>query len=104
MSYSYDDVYVLYAWRDNGRHLVLTQGEGYSGTLTNNDVVKAPRFQLRDERGVIAIPSSGNPTVQLAVTRPNNTEDLLSCVVEDSEKGIVYCPITKSLTNIAGEA
>lgn len=103
MSYSYDDVYVLYAWRDNRRHLVLTQGEGYSGTLTNNDVVKAPRFQLKDERGVIAIPTSGNPIVQLAVTRSNRTEDLLTCVVEDSENGIIYCPITKSLSDIAGD-
>ena len=103
MSYSYDDVYVLYAWRDNRRHLVLTQGEGYSGTLTNNDVVKAPQFQLKDERGVIAIPTSGNPIVQLAVTRSNRTEDLLDCVVEDSENGIISCPITKSLTDVAGE-
>lgn len=103
MSYSYDDVYVLYAWRDNRRHLVLTQGEGYSGTLTNNDIVKAPRFQLKDERGVIAIPTSGNPIVQLAVTRSNRTEDLLTCVVEDSENGIIYCPITKSLSDIAGD-
>lgn len=103
MSYSYDDVYVLHAWRDNRRRLVLTQGEGYSGTITDNDVIKAPRFQLKDERGVIAIPTSGNPIVQLAVTRSNRTEDLLTCVVEDSENGIIYCPITKSLSDIAGD-
>ena len=103
MSYSYDDVYVLNAWRDNRRHLVLTQGEGYSGTLTNNDVVKAPRFQLKDERGVIAIPTTGNPSVVLAVTRSNDTEDLLNCVIEDNANGIIYCPITKSLTDIAGD-
>lgn len=103
MSYSYDDVYVLHAWRDNRRRLVLTQGEGYSGTITDNDVIKAPRFQLRDERDVIEIPSSGNPSVQLAVTRSNHTEDLLTCTVVDRENGIIACPITKSLTDVAGE-
>lgn len=103
MSYSYDDVYVLHAWRDNRRRLVLTQGEGYSGTITDNDVIKAPRFQLRDERDVIEIPSSGNPSVQLAVTRSNHTEDLLTCIVVDRENGIISCPITKSLTDVAGE-
>ena len=103
MSYSYDDVYVLHAWRDNRRRLVLTQGEGYSGTITNNDVIKAPRFQLRDERDVIEIPSSGSPSVQLAVTRSNHTEDLLACTVVDRENGIIACPITKSLTDVAGE-
>lgn len=103
MSYSYDDVYVLHAWRDNRRHLVLTQGEGYSGTITDNDVIKAPRFQLRDEHDVIEIPSSGSPSVQLAVTRSNHTEDLLTCTVVDRENGIISCPITKSLTDIAGE-
>ena len=103
MSYSYDDVYVLHAWRDNRRRLVLTQGEGYSGTITDNDVIKAPRFQLRDERDVIEIPSSGSPSVQLAVTRSNHTEDLLTCTVVDRENGIISCPITKSLTDVAGE-
>lgn len=103
MSYSYDDVYVLHAWRDNRRRLVLTQGEGYSGTITDNDVIKAPRFQLRDERDVIEIPSFGNPSVQLAVTRSNHTEDLLTCTVVDRENGIISCPITKSLTDVAGE-
>lgn len=103
MSYSYDDIYVLHAWRDNRRRLVLTQGEGYSGTITNNDVIKAPRFQLRDERDVIEIPSSGSPSVQLAVTRSNHTEDLLACTVVDRENGIISCPITKSLTDVAGE-
>lgn len=103
MSYSYDDVYVLHAWRDNRRRLVLTQGEGYSGTITDNDVIKAPRFQLRDERDVIEIPPSGNPSVQLAVTRSNHTEDLLTCTVVDRENGIISCPITKSLTDVAGE-
>ena len=103
MSYSYDDVYVLHAWRDNRRRLVLTQGEGYSGVITDNDVIKAPRFQLRDERDVIEIPSSGSPSVQLAVTRSNHTEDLLACTVVDRENGIISCPITKSLTDVAGE-
>lgn len=103
MSYSYDDIYVLHAWRDNRRRLVLTQGDGYSGAITDNDVIKAPRFQLRDERDVIEIPSSGNPSVQLAVTRSNHTEDLLTCTVVDRENGIISCPITKSLTDVAGE-
>ena len=103
MSYSYDDIYVLHAWRDNRRRLVLTQGEGYSGAITDNDVIKAPQFQLRDERDVIEIPSSGNPSVQLAVTRSNHTEDLLTCTVVDRENGIISCPITKSLTDVAGE-
>ena len=53
MSYSYDDIYVLHAWRDNRRRLTLTQGEGYSGTLSGEYMVKAPHFQLMDERGVI---------------------------------------------------
>lgn len=103
MSYSYDDVYVLHAWRDNRRRLVLTQGEGYSGTLSGNYVVKAPRFQLVDERGVIDIPSSGSPRIQLAVTRSNGTEDLLSCNIDEREQAIISCPITKSMTDIAGE-
>ena len=103
MSYSYDDIYPLYAWRDNRRRLVLTQGEGYSGTLSGTYMVKAPRFQLMDEQGVIEIPSSGSPRIQLAVTRPNCTEDLLSCNIEDREQGIISCPITKSMTDIAGE-
>ena len=103
MSYSYDDIYPLYAWRDNRRRLVLTQGEGYSGTLSGTYMVKAPRFQLMDEQGIIEIPSSGSPRIQLAVTRPNRTEDLLSCNIEDREQGIISCPITKSMTDIAGE-
>lgn len=103
MSYSYDDIYPMYAWRDNRRRLVLTQGEGYSGTLSGTYMVKAPRFQLMDEQGVIEIPSSGSPRIQLAVTRPNRTEDLLSCNIEDREQGIISCPITKSMTDIAGE-
>lgn len=103
MSYSYDDIYPMYAWRDNRRRLVLTQGEGYSGTLSGTYMVKAPRFQLMDEQGIIEIPSSGSPRIQLAVTRPNRTEDLLSCNIEDREQGIISCPITKSMTDIAGE-
>lgn len=103
MSYSYDDIYPMHAWRDNRRRLVLTQGEGYSGTLSGTYMVKAPRFQLMDEQGIIEIPSSGSPRIQLAVTRPNRTEDLLSCNIEDREQGIISCPITKSMTDIAGE-
>lgn len=101
---SFDRVYTMYAWRDNNIRLVLTQGEGLTASDGEAAHVKAPRFQLRDERGVIAIPSSDSLSVQLAVARPNRTEDLLACVVEDGENGIVYCPITKSLTDVVGLA
>jgi hypothetical protein len=103
--YSYDDIYKIYAYRENHIRIVATQGEGATQptSLATTDSIKSPRFQLRDERGLVTIPSSGSPRVQLAVTRPNNTEDLLDCVVEDREKSIVSCPIRKSLTDVAGE-
>lgn len=103
--YSYDDVYKIYAYRENHIRIVATQGEGATqpNSLAATDSIKSPRFQLRDERGLVTIPSSGNPRVQLAVIRPNNTEDLLDCVIEDREKSIVSCPIRKSLTDIAGD-
>lgn len=103
--YSYDDVYKIYAYRENHIRIVATQGEGATqpNSLAATDSIKSPRFQLRDERGFVTIPSSGNPRVQLAVIRPNNTEDLLDCVIEDREKSIVSCPIRKSLTDIAGD-
>lgn len=100
---SFDKVYTMYAWRDNNIRLVLTQGEGLitlDGTVAH---VKAPKFQLRDERGVIDLTSC---TVSLALTRPDGSEDLLACSSESGEaaQGIVSCPITASATAIAGQA
>lgn len=104
-TYSYDNIYKIYAYRENHIRIVTTQGEGTDKTtssLSANDLVKAPRFQLRDERGIMTIPA-GNPRIQLAITRPNNTEDLLDCVIEDADKAIIACPIRKSLTEFAGD-
>ena len=104
--FSYDDIYKVYAYRENRVRIVTTQGEGTNesiANLTSTDLLKAPKFQLRDERGVISIPTTGAPHIQLAVTRPNDTEDLLDCDVIDNEQGIIVCPIRKSLTSIAGE-
>lgn len=101
MSYSYDDVYVLHAWRDNRRRLVLTQGEGYSGTLSGNYTVKAPHFQLMDERGTITIPS--DTAVSMAITLPNGNEDLIACYPVDKPNGIFCCPIRTTMTSQAGE-
>ena len=99
---SYDRVYPMYAWRDNNIRLVLTQGEGATtldGTVAR---IKAPRFQLRDDQGVISL--SGSPVVSLALTRPDKSEDLLACTIIDAANGIVSCPITASATNVAGLA
>ena len=103
MGCTYDDIYILHAWRDNRRYLMLTQGEGYSGTLTDNDIIKAPQFQLRDERGIIEIPENETPVIQLAVTKPNRTEDLLECIIVDRAESIISIPITKSLTDFVGD-
>ena len=99
---SYDRVYTMYAWRDNNNRLVLTQGEGATtldGTVTR---IKAPRFQLRDDQGVMNL--SGSPVISLALTRPDKSEDLLACTIIDAANGIVSCPITASATAIAGQA
>ena len=99
---SYDRVYTMYAWRDNNNRLVLTQGEGattLAGTVTR---IKAPRFQLRDDQGVMNL--SGSPVISLALTRPDKSEDLLACTIIDAANGIVSCPITASATAIAGQA
>lgn len=116
---SYDRVYPVYAWRDNNVRLVLTQGEGAtdSGVVWNNDGtvnsaataqnnvtanhIKAPRFQLRDEQGVINLSST---VVTLALKRPNDSEDLLACTIESAADGIISCPITASATEFAGQA
>lgn len=92
----------MYAWRDNNNRLVLTQGEGATtldGTVTR---IKAPRFQLRDDQGVMNL--SGSPVISLALTRPDKSEDLLACTIIDAANGIVSCPITASATAIAGQA
>ena len=99
---SYDKVYPMYAWRDNNIRLVLTQGEGATTLDGEATRVKAPRFQLRDDRGVMDL--SDSPVISLALTRPNKTEDLLACSIIDAANGIISCPITASATAIAGHA
>ena len=110
---SYDDVYKAYAWRDNRRRLVVTQGEGLSSSSTDsNTYIKTAKFQLRDEQGAIELPSS-TTAVSLALKKPNGMEVLVSAFYnytdsattksEDRENGIVYFAITQSMTDIAGE-
>lgn len=107
---SYDRVYTIHAWRDNNIRLVFTQGEGVTNvgneeeSITANHV-KAPRFQLRDEHGVINL-SDCSGGVVLAITRPDGSTDLLACNVTNDEaaNGIISCPITASATSIAGDA
>ena len=100
---SFDKVYTMYAWRDNNIRLVLTQGEGLTASDGTVAHVKAPKFQLRDERGVIDLTSC---EVSLALTRPDGSEDLLACSSASGEaaQGIISCPITASATAIAGQA
>ena len=99
---SYDRVFPMYAWRDNNIRLVLTQGEGAT-TLDGEAVrIKAPRFQLRDDQGIIDL--SNSPVVSFALTRPDKSEDLLACTIINAANGIISCPITASATAIAGQA
>lgn len=99
---SYDRVFPMYAWRDNNIRLVLTQGEGAT-TLDGEAVrIKAPRFQLRDDQGIIDL--SNSPVVSFALTRPDKSEDLLACTIISAANGIISCPITASATAIAGQA
>lgn len=100
---SFDRVYTLYAWRDNNICLVFTQGEGLTSTDGTVAHVKAPKFQLKDARGVIDLTSC---SVSLALTRPDGSEDLLACSSASGEaaQGIISCPITASATAIAGQA
>lgn len=101
--YSYDDVYILRAFSDNRRRIVLTQGEGLTDSgATSNTSVKAPRFQLCDERGVITLPNSST-AVKLAITFPDGTEGLFACNVEDTTNGIISCPIMTGMTSMAGD-
>lgn len=99
---SYDRVYTMYAWRDNNVRLVLTQGEGATTLDGTAARIKAPRFQLRDDQGVMDL--SGSPVISLALTRPDKSEDLLACTIIDATNGIISCPITASATAIAGQA
>ena len=99
---SYDRVYTMYAWRDNNVRLVLTQGEGATTLDGTAARIKAPRFQLRDDQGVMDLSSS--PVISLALTRPDKSEDLLACTIIDATNGIISCPITASATAIAGQA
>lgn len=100
---SFDRVYTLYAWRDNNICLVFTQGEGLTSTDGTVAHVKAPKFQLKDARGVIDLTSC---SVSLALTRPDGSEDLLACssTSDEAAQGIISCPITASATAIAGQA
>ena len=100
---SYDKVYPMYAWRDNNVRLVFTPGEGLTASDGTVAHVKAPKFQLRDERGVIDLTLC---EVSLALTRPDGSEDLLACSSASGEaaQGIISCPITASATAIAGQA
>jgi hypothetical protein len=116
---SYDTLHIINAWRDNNIRLVFTQGEGLedSGIVWNNDGtvnteetaqasvtaghVKVLRFQLRDGLGKINLTSC---EVVFAITRPDGSEDLLACQIEDASDGIVSCPVTSSATAIPGNA
>lgn len=105
VSYSYDTIYKIYAYRENAVRIVATQGEGFAGAISslgNNDLVKSPQFQLRDDRGVVVIPASGSPRVELAIVKSNGTEDLLDCSIIDRSTGVIACPIRKSLTDVPG--
>lgn len=115
---SYDKVYTAYAWRYNSIFLNMTQGEGIedTGVVWNDDGtidqqatsqlsvtadhVKVPRFQLRDDRGIIDLTDC---QVVLAVKRPKGAEDLLACyTVGNASDGTIACPITRSVTAIEG--
>lgn len=111
----WDKVYDAYAWRNNNRTLSLVQGEGITvpaGTGTNATVTvaraKAPRFQLRDDRGVISL-SSDNPEILWAVRLPNGGEDLVVCNIVTTggvtaADGIIEIPIMASTTRYNGHA
>jgi len=111
--FSYDDIYKIYAWRDNNTRLVLTQGEGLSDNVSNfsNTYVKTAKFQLRDERGVIAIPS--DTAAKLALKKRDGTEALIemftsytsssTTLSNDKNNGIVTFAIKRSMTDVSGE-
>ena len=92
-------VYSITAWKDNKVKICLTQGEGTTANSPTNH--KTIKFKLYDSDGGLLIPSS---TIQLAVIRPNNTEDLLSGVVIDGGNSIIGFDVKPSLTEFAGNA
>ena len=87
MPNSLSDLHTLHAWEDNQITERCTQGE-YAG--------KVLQFKLVDKDGAIDLT---NCIVQYAVTRPDKTEDLLDCTVDN---GIVKCNLTYSVTSISG--
>lgn len=110
--YSYDDIYQIHAWRDNSTKLVLTKGEGlYDTSVSANTYVKTAKFQLRDEKGIIQIPSSTAAT--LALRKCDGSEELIyafnnyssdnSVLTNDRNKGIVTFAIKQTMTSVAGD-
>ena len=87
MPNSLSDLHTLHAWEDNQITERCTQGE-YAG--------KVLQFKLVDKDGAINL---SNCLVQYAVTRPDKTEDLLDCTVDN---GVVKCNLTYSATSISG--
>lgn len=87
MPNSLSELHTLHAWEDNQITERCTQGE-YAG--------KVLQFKLVDKDGAIDLT---NCIVQYAVTRPDKTEDLLDCTVDN---GVVKCNLTYSATSISG--
>lgn len=110
---SYDKEYLIYAWRNNNIRLIYTQGEGIVSVQTEAvqsseseetavaaGSVKVPRFKLNDERGAINLTDC---TVAYAIVRPDGSEDLLSCSIENATTGLISCPIVSSMTAFPGD-
>lgn len=87
MPNSLSELHTLHAWEDNQITERCTQGE-YAG--------KVLQFKLVDKDGAIDLT---NCIVQYAVTRPDKTEDLLDCTVDN---GVVKCNLTYSVTSVVG--
>ena len=87
MPNSLSDLHTLHAWEDNQITERCTQGE-YAGKIL--------QFKLVDKDGAIDLT---NCLVQYAVTRPDKTEDLLDCTVDN---GVVKCNLTYSVTSVVG--
>ena len=87
MPNSLSELHTLHAWEDNQITERCTQGE-YAG--------KVLQFKLVDKDGAINL---SNCLVQYAVTRPDKTEDLLECTVDN---GVVKCNLTYSVTSVVG--
>lgn len=103
--YSYDEIHKIDAWQDNNITLILTQGEGLDGETGSNTYVKRPTFQLKDERGVISIPTTG-ARLELAFTRRDGTTGSLGSneiTTSDGENGIVSFTVKPNLTSVVGK-